>query len=91
MTAKLTLDKAGRLVLPKPIRDELRLGPGDCLAAEVKDQRITLLPMRTSSALGKERGVWVYRTGEPLRPSVVNDTLRRVRERAVLGVDTDQE
>lgn len=91
MTAKLTLDKAGRLVLPKPMRDELRLGPGDCLAAEVKDQRITLLPIRTTSALIKERGVWVYRTGEPLRPSVVDETLRRVREEERRGVTMDNE
>ncbi len=26
---RLTLDKAGRVVLPKPVRDELQLSPGD--------------------------------------------------------------
>jgi AbrB family looped-hinge helix DNA binding protein len=29
MTSKLTLDKAGRVVLPKPLRDRLQLVPGD--------------------------------------------------------------
>ncbi|MCE5307481.1 MAG: AbrB/MazE/SpoVT family DNA-binding domain-containing protein [Acidobacteriales bacterium] len=80
MTATLTLDKAGRVVLPKPIRDELRLGPGDRFAVEVEDQRITLVPVRRGEIMGKERGVWVYRTGDPLPLSTVNETLRQIRE-----------
>ena len=35
MHAKVTLDKAGRLVLPKPIREALRIGPGDTLEIEL--------------------------------------------------------
>ena len=38
--------------------------------------------------LQKERGVWVYRTGEKMSASVVEDTIRQIREerdRAALG------
>ena len=80
MTAKLTLDKAGRIVLPKPVRDELNLCPGDVLELETSGARITLHPVRPTSALQKERGVWVYRTGEKLPVSVVEETIRQVRD-----------
>jgi AbrB family looped-hinge helix DNA binding protein len=32
MNTTVTIDKAGRVVIPKEIRDELRLEPGDSLA-----------------------------------------------------------
>lgn len=51
MTARLTLDKAGRIVLPKPLRDELRLGPGDTLEPENAGERITLRPVRSAVPL----------------------------------------
>jgi AbrB family looped-hinge helix DNA binding protein len=31
MTTPVTLDKAGRVVLPKPVRDEMQLCAGDSL------------------------------------------------------------
>ena len=60
MTAKLTLDKAGRVVLPKAIRDRLQLAPGDDLNLETEGDRITLHPVRQKVTLKKELGVWVY-------------------------------
>lgn len=79
MTTKLTLDKAGRIVLPKPLRDELQLGPGDTLQLETEGERITLRPIRPSVMLKKELGVWVYQ-GEPADASIP-DLLDRERER----------
>jgi AbrB family looped-hinge helix DNA binding protein len=60
MTAKLTLDKAGRVVLPKPLRDQMQLGPGDTLQLERDGERIILRPVRPKAALKKEFGIWVY-------------------------------
>ncbi len=80
MVARLTLGKAGRIVLPKPLRDELQLAPGDALEVDSSGEEITLRPVRVSSPLHKERGVWVYRTGEPLAASTAQDTLRQIRE-----------
>jgi AbrB family looped-hinge helix DNA binding protein len=42
MTATVSVDKAGRLVLPKPIRERLRLRPGTLLKAEIVGDKIEL-------------------------------------------------
>jgi len=80
MTSKLTLDKAGRVVLPKPLRDELELSAGDTLELESRGEQITLRPVRSGSPLRKERGIWVYRAGGPLTPATTDQTLRQIRE-----------
>jgi len=79
MTVKVTLDKAGRIVLPKPLRQELQLVPGDILEAETSGEQITLSPLRGTAGLHKKHGVWVYRAGERLSHAVVQETLRQVR------------
>lgn len=79
MVAKLTLDKAGRIVLPKALRDELQLAPGDAVEAESSGEEITLRPLRGNAPLRKKHGIWVYRAGEPLSDSVVQKTMRDVR------------
>jgi AbrB family looped-hinge helix DNA binding protein len=80
MTTQLTLDKAGRIVIPKVLRDELKLSPGDSLELEAEGEKITLRPVRGATPLRKERGIWVYRTGRTLSASTTNDTLRKLRE-----------
>jgi AbrB family looped-hinge helix DNA binding protein len=80
MEAKLTLDKAGRVVLPKILRDELHLSPGDTLELTVDGEQMTLRPHRVTPPLQKERGVWVFRTGEPLSAAEASETLRNIRE-----------
>jgi AbrB family looped-hinge helix DNA binding protein len=39
---RLTIDKAGHIVIPKPVREELRLEPGDTLEIEKVGEQITL-------------------------------------------------
>ena len=60
MTVNLTLDKAGRLVLPKPLRDRMQLAPGTVLQLECEGERIALRPVRSKATLAKEYGIWVY-------------------------------
>jgi AbrB family looped-hinge helix DNA binding protein len=86
MTTKLTLDKAGRVLIPKPLRQELHLGPGDTLQLDSEGEQITLRPMRPKALLKKERGVWVYQ-GEPTDASVTSviDEVRAKRLRELLG------
>jgi AbrB family looped-hinge helix DNA binding protein len=66
VTATLKIDKVGRIVLPKPVREKLQLAPGDRLEMESLDDRITLRPLRGTAQLRKKRGVWVFHSGMPL-------------------------
>ena len=79
MDIRLIIDKAGRVVIPKPLREELRLEPGDALEMKSAGEEITLRPVRGTGPLSKERGVWVFRTGAPLPASVADAVLRKVR------------
>ena len=88
MNTRITLDSAGRVVIPKGLREELHLQPGDELDLEASDEQITLRPVRETPPLSKERGVWVFRTGHPLPASATDDVLqrsRRDRDRENLG------
>lgn len=79
MSSKVTLDRAGRVVLPKAVRDEMHLSPGDTLDLTVEGDEVTLRPRRNATPLQKERGVWVFRTGEPLAATETEETLRAIR------------
>jgi AbrB family looped-hinge helix DNA binding protein len=84
------IDKAGRIVVPKPLRDALQLEPGVTLEIESSGEELTLRPVRGQAPLRKKQGVWVFRSGEPLSTDEVDKTLRRVREerqRQTLGGD----
>jgi len=91
MNTKLTVDKAGRVVLPKPLRDELKLEPGDTLEVESSGEEITLRPLRGKGQLRKKNGVWVFRGGKPLSAATVEKTVRQVRrEREAEILDGDR-
>jgi len=79
MVATIKIGRAGRIVLPKAIRDELRLNPGDCLRLECSEGCVILRPVRGNGRMYRKQGVWVMNSGEPLDVDVVNRTLRRVR------------
>ena len=79
MTARLTLDKAGRIVLPKPVREKLRIAPGDELELKTLDDQISLRPLRGTAQLRKKLGVWVFDSGEPLLAATVEETVEKIR------------
>ena len=83
---KVYIDKAGRLVLPKSVRDKMRLGPGDDLLVENEGDRITLRPVRPEALLKKEHGIWVYQ-GESSDISIPKliDEEREKRLREIAG------
>lgn len=79
------MDKAGRIVIPKPLRQELHLEAGDSLEIETAGEQITLRPVRGTGPLFKEHGVWVFRTGQPLPAAATDEVLRQIREERDLG------
>ena len=62
---RLMLDRFGRIVIPKSIRDEFQLRPGDELEIEKDVQGIVIRPVENSDALKEEDGLLIF-TGEPL-------------------------
>src|SRR3984885_11162716 len=84
MATQLTIDKAGRVVIPKSVRDELHLEPGDSLVMEKVGEEITLRPVRGTGPLTKEHGVWVFHSGQPLPASATDEMLQQIREERAL-------
>ena len=86
MTAKLTLDRAGRVLIPKSVRKELHLSPGDIMQLESRGDEVTLRPLRPHALLQKEQGVWVYQ-GDATHASVPDliDREREKRLRELMG------
>jgi len=50
MSQTITIDQAGRIVLPKEVRNRLNLGPGTRLMLDVVAQRIELTPQPQADA-----------------------------------------
>ena len=83
----LTIDGAGRVVIPKPLRDKLGLRAGSTLEVVETSQGVTLIPADQKSFMEKRGGFWVY-TGEvPAGFDVVKaiDEEREARDRKILG------
>ena len=89
MNTTLTIDKAGRVVLPKPVRDQMQLSAGDSLVLDSAEDRIVLRPVREAVGMRRKQGIWILDVDEPLTLEVVNQTtedLRREREQSLLGL-----
>lgn len=71
-----TLDRFGRIVIPKEVRDDLGLEPGAMLQVEEVGDAIRLQPLRESSPLRRKDGVTVF-AGKAVGDLV--DALRRQR------------
>jgi AbrB family looped-hinge helix DNA binding protein len=80
MHSRLVIDRGGRIVIPKPVREELNLEPGDSLEMESAGEPITLRPLRGTAPLKKEHGVWVLHSGHPLAASSTDRMLQQIRE-----------
>ena len=75
-------------MLPKPVRDEFQIEPGDSFELRTSSDEIVLRPARGKAQMRKERGVWVLHGGASLPADVVEKTIqkvRRERERQILG------
>ena len=57
------IDKAGRVVLPKQVRDELALNPGDLLKISIRENEVTLCPTREACGFIKRGHALVFSSG----------------------------
>ncbi len=55
-----TVDKFGRVVIPKEIRDVLGLKPGEVLKIEQSDDEVVMKPLREETPIKVKDGVLVY-------------------------------
>ena len=80
MRQTLSIDRAGRVVLPKPLRDRFHLREGDTLSLEVKGNAIELRPAK-KGGLVRKNGVLVYHDATPLPAGV--DFVEEMREERI--------
>jgi AbrB family looped-hinge helix DNA binding protein len=97
MSTIVEIDKAGRIVVPKKLRDALHLAPGTQLKLERSGDGLVLRPNSTQAQLVIENGVpLIYAAGQANVPVLTNEMVnalieagRQERERQVLGLDED--
>lgn len=61
----LKIDKAGRIILPKPVRDRLHLREGSELVVEEQPGCLTLRPLDRKTPMLLEKGFWVHQGQAP--------------------------
>ena len=82
MKKVLTVDAAGRVVLPQPVRRRFHLQRGSQLAIEIEPDGIRLRPQTLSPTMSDEDGLLVHE-GEPtgdLLEAVEESRIRRDHE-----------
>ena len=83
---KTTIDRAGRLVVPKRIRDEAGISAGSELTIRVADGRIEIEPAPLEVRLVKRGRLTVAvprKRVPPLTNGIVGRTLDRLRRRGI--------
>jgi AbrB family looped-hinge helix DNA binding protein len=79
---RTSLDAAGRVVIPKEMRDRLGLRRGRLVEIREREGRIEIEPAATAMSLVRRSGGAVAVSGEklpPLTDELVRDTLERTR------------
>ncbi len=78
----VSIDKAGRVVVPKHVRDELGFSPDTLLEAEVVDGRLELSATHGPAKLVEgPHGPSIAATGTPITDEDIRRTLEAVRDR----------
>jgi AbrB family looped-hinge helix DNA binding protein len=81
-TELIRMDKAGRVVLPKPLRDQFNLLPGDKLRLSVDGKSIKLEPTDAAGTLVRKGSVMIFRGDfvEPITTAKVDQLLEESRD-----------
>ena len=82
------LDKFGRVVIPKKIRETLGIGPGSVFHIEAENREIHLKPVEENTGLKKNKNGWLVFTGDfTASPEDAVDQIRRKRLRHISGFE----
>ncbi len=74
-----TIDARGRLVIPKPLRQALGLGPGSEVEVTLRDDRVEIEPVTVSMRLAERGGVRIAEPEAPL-PTLTAEQVREILE-----------
>ena len=75
----ITIDTAGRLVVPKPLREQFNLTPGSKLEIEAIPDGMTLRRVDAEPALVRKQGILVHH-GATRSPLDIGDFVRTERD-----------
>ena len=97
MNTTVEIDKAGRIVVPKKLRDDLHLVAGTRLRIKRNGDRLTLLPSFDSARLVIKDGLpLIFSADSSNTPALTTDMVREVieqdrreREQRILSLDED--
>jgi AbrB family looped-hinge helix DNA binding protein len=81
MSTTVEIDKSGRIVVPKKLRDALHLTPGTRLKVECSGERLVLEPDFPEPQLVLKDGMWVMTGGPRLTAESVTALIDEQRER----------
>ena len=80
----VTIDDAGRIVVPEPVRQRLGLRPGTCLELLESPEGLTLTPTTDQPRLVRQGALLVYAgpldAGQDLLNTVQDDRESRIRD-----------
>ena len=78
----IQIDKAGRVVLPKPLRDQFNLLPGDKLRLSIEGNSFRLAPAESGGKLVRKGTVLVFAGSfaEPITTEKVHEIIDEIRE-----------
>lgn len=79
-TIRTTIDAAGRLVVPKPLREAAGLEPGTPLEIRLRDGRVEIEPAPVEIRIEMRRGVAVAVPAEPV-PTIGAEEVEAIRLR----------
>ncbi len=80
----LKMDKAGRVILPEPIRDRLGLREGSVLEIQETPEGVMLKPVELRPSMVKKQGLWVHtgtaQSGFDVMKAIRDDRDERIRK-----------